>query len=68
MAYTDSSLRNFGPAAPHGPNMTGEHTASENVTDKIGDIHHMNQNEKDIFNHLILPVCGLRSTVTYRTG
>lgn len=51
MAYTDSSLRNFGPAAPHGPNMTGEHTATE----KIGDMHHMDQNEKDIFNHLLLP-------------
>lgn len=48
MATTDSSLRNYGPAAPHGPNMTGEHTATEKVTD-------MSANEKEIFNHLLLP-------------
>ena len=53
MATTDSSLRNYGLAAPHGPNMTGQHTATSNVADN--DPHHMSSNEKDIFNHLILP-------------
>ncbi|KAI9669102.1 MAG: hypothetical protein M1831_000694 [Alyxoria varia] len=48
MAETDSSLRNYGPAAPHGPNMTGEHKASINV-------HEMSENERDIFKALILP-------------
>lgn len=49
----DNSLRNYGIAAPHGPNMTGEHTATEETFQNIS--HNMNQNEKDIFNHLILP-------------
>lgn len=44
----DSSLRNYGPAAPHGPNMTGQHTATRNV----GEMSHQ---EKEIFDHLILP-------------
>ena len=48
MADTDSSLRNYGPAAPHGPNMTGEHTATQDITA-------MSNNEKEIFNHLLLP-------------
>lgn len=49
----DDSLRNYGAAAPHGPNMTGEHTATQNIGD-IGN-HNMNMNEREIFNHLILP-------------
>ena len=49
----DSSLRNYGVAAPHGPNMTGEHTATQDIGD-VGS-HNMNMNERDIFNHLILP-------------
>ena len=46
----DDSLRNYGPAAPHGPNMTGEHTATANV----GDMN-MSENERQIFHILILP-------------
>jgi hypothetical protein len=42
------SLRDYGLAAPHGPNMTGHHTATQDVTI-------MNPNERDIFNHLIMP-------------
>ena len=48
MAESHSSLRDFGPAAPHGPNMHGQHTATENVGN-------MSTNEKQIFNHLLLP-------------
>lgn len=44
----DDSLRNYGPAAPHGPNMTGEHTATANVGD-------MSENERQIFHTLIMP-------------
>ena len=45
-AQTDSSLRDYGLAVPHGPNMDGRHVASANARDQI---HDMNQNEKDIF-------------------
>jgi len=51
-AATDSSLRDYGLAVPAGPNMERRHVASANVHDQI---HDMNQNERDIFNHLILP-------------
>ncbi|KAI9719171.1 MAG: hypothetical protein M1828_006353 [Chrysothrix sp. TS-e1954] len=49
----DNSLRNYGVAAPHGPNMTDDHTATQNIGD-VGK-HNMNMSEKEIFNHLILP-------------
>lgn len=48
---TDTSLRDYGVAAPHGPNRTGEHTATQNVN----DVHNMSENERDIFHTLILP-------------
>ncbi len=48
-----SSLRDYGLAAPHGPNMTGEHTATQTIYN-IGS-QAMNDNEKAIFDHLILP-------------
>lgn len=48
MANNDSSLRNYGIAAPHGPNMTEEHVATQNI-------HNMDLNEKAIFDHLLLP-------------
>lgn len=44
-----ASLRNYGPAAPHGPNMTGEHTATKNAVDD------MDPNEAGIFKYLLLP-------------
>lgn len=47
-AGTDSSLRDYGLALPHGPNMDRQHVAT-------ADIHDMNQNERDIFNHILLP-------------
>lgn len=42
------SVRDYGPAAPHGPNMTGRHVATENI-------HDMNPNEKGIFDYILLP-------------
>jgi len=48
MAESVESLRDYGLAAPHGPNATGHHVATQDVTI-------MNPNERDIFNHLILP-------------
>ena len=54
----DSSLRNYGLAAPHGPNMTEEHVATENI-------HNMSENEKDLFRHLILPEDNYDETGTY---
>lgn len=47
------SLRDYGLAAPHGPNVSGEHTASQRYEPM--DPTNMNANERDIFNHLILP-------------
>jgi hypothetical protein len=43
-----ASLRDYGPAAPHGPNMTGEHVATR-------DVHEMTTIEKGVFDFLIRP-------------
>ena len=59
----DSSLRNYGLAAPHGPNMTGQHTATTKVPG--GDPREMSDNEREIFNHLILPEDSYDSSGTY---
>lgn len=45
------SLRDYGIAAPHGPNMTGEHTATAEI-----DIRHdMSENEASVFHALLHP-------------
>jgi len=44
----DQSMRDYGVAAPHGPNMTGEHVATANVADMSG-------NETSVFRSLLLP-------------
>jgi len=46
----DQSMRDYGLAAPHGPNATGQHvaTAQPNFAD-------MNPNESDVFRQLLLP-------------
>jgi hypothetical protein len=44
----DQSMRDYGLAAPHGPNMTGQHVA----TADIGD---MSNNEASVFRSLLLP-------------
>lgn len=50
--------RDHGPAAPHGPNVGGQHAASAKPEP-------MNPNEKAIFNHLILPDDSYDETGTY---
>ena len=44
----DQSMRDYGLAVPHGPNMTGRHVA----TADIGD---MSSNEDSVFKSLLLP-------------
>jgi hypothetical protein len=46
-----ASLRDYGIAAPHGPNMTGNHVATQDI-----DIRHdMSENEQSIFHALLHP-------------
>ena len=42
------SLRDYGVAAPHGPNMGGEHVATQ-------DVHGMNPNEAGVFKAILHP-------------
>lgn len=44
----DDSMRDYGLAAPHGPNMAGGHVATANLAD-------MNNNEASVFRSLLLP-------------
>jgi hypothetical protein len=44
----DQSMRDYGLAAPHGPNMTGQHVATADVGD-------MSANESGVFRSLLLP-------------
>lgn len=44
----DSSMRDYGLAVPHGPNMTGQHVATADTND-------MNHNESSVFRDILLP-------------
>lgn len=44
----DSSMRDYGLAAPHGPNRTGDHVATADIGDMSGK-------EADVFRSLLLP-------------
>ncbi len=44
----DQSLRDYGVAAPHGPNMTGQHVATADIGDMSGG-------EASVFRDLLLP-------------
>ncbi|KAF2869283.1 putative MFS phosphate transporter [Massariosphaeria phaeospora] len=46
------SLRDYGPAAPHGPNMDGHHAATMNIPQ---DPHAMSDNEASVFRTVLLP-------------
>jgi hypothetical protein len=47
----NQSLRDYGIAAPHGPNTTGHHTATADI-----DIRHdMSENEASVFHALLHP-------------
>lgn len=45
------SVRDYGPAAPHGPNTTGRHVATQDIR----DVHNMSENEKAIFDYILMP-------------
>ncbi|KAF2099362.1 MFS general substrate transporter [Rhizodiscina lignyota] len=59
-----SSLRDYGPAAPHGPNMDGEHVATANI-DQISNIHNMDPREEAVFKQILLPDDSYDETGTY---
>lgn len=46
-----SSLRDFGIAAPHGPNTTGEHVATQDIDIRAD----MSENEASVFHALLHP-------------
>ena len=47
----DHSMRDYGIAAPHGPNRTGDHVATADILNEAV----MNQNESEVFKSLLLP-------------
>lgn len=55
----DDSVRDYGIAAPHGPNRTGHHVATEDILLK------MNKGETDVFRSLLLPDDSYDETGTY---
>lgn len=57
-----SSLRDYGLAAPHGPNMTGHHVATE---DHTRDIHHMTELEQGVFKEILRPSDSFDENGTY---
>lgn len=50
----DASLRDYGPAAPYGPNPAGGHVATADPFEGV-DPAQMSANEKAIFDHILLP-------------
>lgn len=48
----DESLRDYGLAVPHGPNMTGEHTATQS---EFHGAHNMDGNENSVFQTILKP-------------
>ena len=47
----DHSMRDYGIAAPHGPNRTGDHVTTADILNEAV----MNQNESEVFKSLLLP-------------
>jgi len=47
----DHSMRDYGIAAPHGPNRTGDHVATADILNDAV----MNKNESEVFKSLLLP-------------
>lgn len=56
----DSSMRDYGIAAPHGPNMGGDHVATADIL-----INSMNKDESEVFKSLLLPDDSYDETGTY---
>jgi hypothetical protein len=57
----DHSMRDYGIAAPHGPNRTGQHVATQ---DAFID-NAMNKGETDVFRSILLPDDSYDETGTY---
>lgn len=51
-------MRDYGLAAPHGPNRTGHHVAT-------ADVSTMNPNEESVFRQILLPDDSYDETGTY---
>ena len=60
-----SSLRDYGPAAPHGPNMREQHVATQDVGDEIKYIDSMDSREEAVFKQILLPDDSYDETGTY---
>lgn len=56
----DQSMRDYGMAAPHGPNMTGEHVATAQISDAD-----MRSNESSVFRNLLYPNDSYDANGTY---
>jgi hypothetical protein len=54
----NDSMRDYGLAAPHGPNMSGQHVATADIAD-------MNADEETVFRSLLLPDDSYDETGTY---
>jgi len=54
----DQSMRDYGLAVPHGPNMTGQHVATQDIGD-------MSNTESSVFRQLLLPDDSYDSNGTY---
>ncbi|KAK4560823.1 hypothetical protein LTR86_005403 [Recurvomyces mirabilis] len=54
----DQSMRDYGLAAPHGPNMTGQHVATADIVD-------MSHGESSVFRSLLLPDDSYDANGTY---
>jgi hypothetical protein len=57
----DHSMRDYGIAAPHGPNRTGQHVATQDAF--IANA--MNKGETDVFRSILLPDDSYDETGTY---
>lgn len=55
------SMRDYGIAAPHGPNMGGNHVATADILNNA----RMNKNESDVFRSLLLPDDSYDESGTY---
>lgn len=56
----DNSMRDYGIAAPHGPNVGGQHVATANLSERD-----MNGNEASVFRSLLLPDDSYDANGTY---
>jgi hypothetical protein len=60
----DDSMRDYGIAAPHGPNRTGHHVATRDAFIDNA-MNAMNKGETDVFRSILLPDDSYDETGTY---